>query len=239
MLKYRHLRQIKLLSKKNHAKLAALTVGIVGCGGIGSNSALLTAQLGVRKIILMDRDKVMETDFNRQQFFEIDLHKPKVDAVAQKINKMNSDVLVEAHFEQFDLKTAKAMRGADIILDCTDNYSTRIDINRFCLKNKIPWIFASAIKFEGMVSTITPGKSACFECWAKKPKNELSCEDAGIMNTAVATIAAIQVQEIVNLFCFGKPAYANALFRMNLRDGMFEKILVDKNPKCQACGSIK
>ncbi|MBI5224485.1 HesA/MoeB/ThiF family protein [Candidatus Micrarchaeota archaeon] len=239
MLKNRHLRQIRLLGEKNQAKLSKLTVGIVGCGGIGSNSALLASQLGIKKIILMDRDKVNETDFNRQQFFESDLLKAKVEAVAQKINKMNSDVLVEAHFEQFDLETAKAMEKASIILDCTDNYSTRIDINRFCLKRKIPWVFASALKFEGMVSTIIPWKSACFECFAKKPKNELSCEDAGIMNTAVATIAAIQVQEVVNLFCFGKPNYANALFRMNLLDGLFEKILVDKNPKCAACAKKK
>ncbi|MEK6954997.1 MAG: HesA/MoeB/ThiF family protein [Candidatus Micrarchaeota archaeon] len=236
MLVNRYIRQIKLLGEKDHAKLSNLTVGIIGCGGLGSNSALLCAQLGVKKLILMDRDKVSQTDFNRQQFSESDLGRAKVEALKEKIGKTNSNVLVEAHFEQFgEGKSKGAFRNANVILDGTDNFSTRVAINRFCLQNKIPWIFASALKFEGMLSTILPLKSACFECWAIRPKNELSCEDAGIMNTAVAAIAALQVQELINLICFNKPNYANKLLRVDLRSGLFESIALERSTKCPTC----
>ena len=218
-----------------HSKLRRLTVGIVGVGGIGSNSAMLCAQLGLRELILIDRDKVSQTDFNRQQYYEGDLGKPKVEALRGKIAKMNSDVKVDVHFDQFSDETSSKFKSSSIILDGTDNYSTRVLINRFCLKESIPWIFASALKFEGMLSTILPPKSACFECWAKKPRNEHSCEDAGIMNAAVSTLAALQVSELVNLVCFNKPIYANKLLRVNLLEGAFEAIGVDKNPKCEAC----
>lgn len=236
MLPNRHLRQIKLLGSANHSKLSKLTVGVIGCGGLGSSSAMLLAQIGVKKLLLIDRDKVSQTDFNRQQFFEPDLGRPKVDALRENIRGMNSEVAVEAHFEQFgDGEKDTAFRKADIILDGADNYSSRIFINRFCLQRKIPWIFASALRFEGMLSTILPAKTACFECWAKKPKNELSCEDAGIMNTAVTIIAALQVQELVNFACFNKPNYANNLLRLDLKTGLFEAILLGRNPECAAC----
>ncbi len=238
MLQNRYLRQIMLLGGKEHSNLSSLTVGVLGTGGIGSHSALLCAQLGIKKLILIDRDKVMPTDLSRQQYSESDAGKPKVLCLKELISQKNSDIKVDAIFGQFEGNNISALNDANIILDGTDNYLSRKEINRFSLKQNIPWIFASALKFEAMLSTIIPFNSACFECWAKQPARELQCEDVGIMNTAVAAISAIQVQELINVICFNKPLYTNQLLRVNMKTGLFEKIKADKNTNCDACNTI-
>ncbi|MFH1750450.1 MAG: HesA/MoeB/ThiF family protein [Candidatus Micrarchaeota archaeon] len=235
----RYLRQIKLLGNNANSKLQQLTVGIVGCGGLGSNSAALCAQIGVKRLILMDRDRVSRTDFSRQQYFEQDLGKPKVEALKDRIARINPETRVDVQFDQFGTTSSPLFETANIILDGTDNYSARVLINRFSLKKRIPWVFASALKFEGMLSTILPGKSACFECWAKKPINELSCEDSGIMNTAVGVISALQVQELVSLACFNGPNYLDNLIRVDLSRGLFEKIALVRETDCKACSKTR
>ena len=232
----RYLRQRKLLGNQEH-KLHGLTVAIVGVGGIGSFAALLGAQLGVKKLVLIDRDRVRGTDLGRQALYgEADIGKPKVEAAKKKLQEINPTVSAEAKFEQLDDKNAvRLLKGTDVVLDGTDNYETKRALNRYGIRKKKTVMFSSALKHEGWVFASVPLKT-CFECWAPRPKQEASCEQVGVLNTTVALAASLQVQELVNWTLGNGRRGGNEMLRFELDPFRLEEIKVEKRSGCPACG---
>lgn len=236
----RYARQEKILGRKTHEKLRNASVAVVGVGGIGSNSALLCAQLGVKEIALVDRDVVELSNLGRQILFSsVEVGKPKALVAAKNLRALNPDVEVKAFNDQLSRDNAERfLSGADVVLDGTDNFETRAVMNEFCFKNKKPWIYAGALGFEAMLSTIVPGKTPCFACFASEPKCLLGCADAGILATTTAFIAAQQVQEAANLICFNKPKYAGRLFYVDLKNAVFNETTLKKKKNCRICRKI-
>ena len=114
-----------LLLSRNHpgtvARLAAATVGVAGCGGLGSNAALALARMGIGGLVLADFDIVEPTNLNRQAYFAEDIGKPKVDALAGLLARVNPCVRVSCHNVRLDENTVPAIfAGCDVILECLD-----------------------------------------------------------------------------------------------------------------------
>ncbi len=81
-------------------KLQRFTVGIAGCGGLGSNCAVSLARVGIGKLIITDFDVVEESNLNRQYFFRDQIGKKKAFALKENIEKITSHTVAEA----YDLK---------------------------------------------------------------------------------------------------------------------------------------
>ena len=81
-------------------KLKNSTVGIAGCGGLGSNAAVSLARAGVGKIIIVDFDKIEESNLNRQYFFKDQIGKSKVESLKENIQKINSQIKIETYNEK-------------------------------------------------------------------------------------------------------------------------------------------
>ena len=77
--------------------LKTKTVGIAGCGGLGSNCAVALARVGVGKLILADFDVVEESNLNRQYFFYDQIGQVKADALKANIERITNDVEVISH----------------------------------------------------------------------------------------------------------------------------------------------
>ncbi len=230
-------RQCRVLGARADARVHALRVLVVGVGGTGSFAVLQLAQLGVKKLRLVDRDAVVLSNLNRQALFgENSVGKPKAKEAAKILQKINSKIKYEGVVGEFNEKTAPALlRGIDAVLDCSDNYGTRIAINRACLKVRIPWIFCSALGLSAMVSSIQPKKSACFECWAKKPACEVSCAEAGILAPTAAVAASLAVQELVNGLALNKFSLTNKVLNADLMAMRFSVVVVSRRRGC-VCG---
>ncbi len=180
-------------------KLRNAEIAVVGVGGTGSNSALLLAQLGVKTVKLIDPDVVELFNLSRQPLFgEKDIGRPKVNVAAEKLAQHATRFLAAQELLE-EKNAAELLSGVDVVLDCSDNYAARKTINNFCSKKKIPWIYSGAIKDNVAISTIVPGRTPCFECFAKQPAVELSCAEQGIVATTTGLAAALQVQELINL----------------------------------------
>ena len=78
-------------------KLRKSTVGIAGCGGLGSNCAVALARIGIGKLIVADFDTVSESNLNRQYFFLSQIGHKKAFALKHNIGLINTNVAVEAH----------------------------------------------------------------------------------------------------------------------------------------------
>jgi len=227
----RYHRQEILIGKENQELLSKKTIVIVGLGALGSNSANLLARAGVN-LILIDYDKIDLTNLQRQNNFnEQDINKNKALTSKEHLEKINSSIKIKAHDIKLDNKNISLL-NSDLVLDCTDNLETRFLINDYCVKNKIPWIHAAAIKKHGLIFNIIPGR-ACFNCIYKNINSFEMCEDVGVLNTITTLISSLQVNEAIKILL--NENYETNLIRVNLENNSFDKIKINKNPECEVC----
>ncbi|MFH0713260.1 MAG: HesA/MoeB/ThiF family protein [Candidatus Micrarchaeota archaeon] len=203
-------------------KLRKLSVAVIGAGGIGCNTLLLLGQLSVGKVTFVDPDVIEMCNLSRQPLYsEKDVGKLKVTVAKEKLSKQfPSTKFIAVNDILEETNSAKLLKKVDVVLDCTDNYAARRVINDFCQKNKIPWIYAGAIRDTCMVATFLPKRSNGFARFAP-PVCEKSCSEEGVIATTTSFAATLQVQELINLIA-GKPKLNGKLLHVNLSTLRFE-----------------
>ncbi len=102
-------------------RLKSRSIGIAGCGGLGSNAAVALARIGIGKLVIADFDKIEESNLNRQYFFYDQIGKYKAEALKENILKINPSVKVEAHTITLSPKEiVELYKDADIIIEAFD-----------------------------------------------------------------------------------------------------------------------
>ena len=181
---------------------------------------------------MIDRDYIEESNLQRQHLFtEKDIGKAKSEVMEKNLKKINSKINIISYFDNLDYNNVNLLK-ADIIIDCTDNLSTRFLINEYSIKNSIPWIYSAVIRNSGYIYNIIP-KKACLRCFIKETKNLETCESSGVMNTISTLISSLQVSETIKILI--KDNYERNLLFLNLKENKLEKIKIKKNKKCPAC----
>jgi len=140
-------RQIELIGKENQEKLQKKEVLIVGCGGLGNIIATTISCMGLKKIYLIDFDKIELHNLHRQfQFSKSDINKYKSEVLAKNISRCDTEIvfLKEKFNKNLDLRV-------DLVFDATDNFDARKEIDSFAKKHSIAWIYASVEEFRGQV----------------------------------------------------------------------------------------
>jgi adenylyltransferase/sulfurtransferase len=220
---------------KNPKKLTNSKITIVGLGAIGSHTAELLTRSGIKNLVLIDRDYIEKPNLSSQHLFtEKDINKPKAEVIKKYLKQINPDINITSYFDNLD-QTNINLINSDLVLDCTDNFQTRFIINDYCKKNKIPWIFSSAIRAQGYLYNILPN-SPCFNCIFHNLSTQETCETSGILNTITSLISSIQVNEAIKILTKSNPE--NNLIYINLSSNIFTKIKVKKRKDCQTCNKI-
>lgn len=128
-------RQALALGEGTNAQLRALRVGVVGCGGTGSATAVLLARLGVGHLVLFDEDTVEASNLNRlhgSRRADADAIRPKVQVLAREISEMGLGVrVVPVQRWVGDPECRDALKSCDVIFGCTDDHDGRLMLNRF------------------------------------------------------------------------------------------------------------
>jgi molybdopterin-synthase adenylyltransferase len=193
-------------------------VAVIGVGATGAATAGLLARAGVGQLTLIDRDFVEPSNLQRQVLFdEADARAalPKAEAARRHLQRVNSSITVHAHVADLvPANIAALLSGADLILDCTDNFETRYLLNDFCVSTAKPWIYAAAVGSYAATMNILPQgfdpgstePTACLACIfpAAPSGNVETCDTAGILSTTVNLAASLQVTEALKLLT-GQP----------------------------------
>jgi molybdopterin/thiamine biosynthesis adenylyltransferase len=217
-----------VLGERNHKKLLSKRIAVVGVGGTGCSVSMLLARMGI-SLTLIDRDLIEESNIERQILFsKKDIGKPKVLVAKEKLKEFCK---VKTFFEDLNPNTVDNLKGSDLVIDCTDNFETRMIINDYCKKNNIAWIFSGASERKVICKLIT-SKGACFGCFSED-KQGVSCERVGVLNQTVSMAASIAVNLAVNYLAEGK--VEEDILRYDLESNSFLKLKVKKNPKCKCC----
>ena len=243
LLRYsRHL-LLEEIDVDGQEKLLRSHVLVIGAGGLGSAAAPYLAAAGVGHITLIDHDTVELTNLQRQiMHAESSIAKSKVASGKEFLQRLNSTIQIETIQAKANVSLLdELLPSVDIVLDCTDNFSTRHLINSACVKNKIPLVSGSALKFDGQVSVFDPRNTAspCYACIFSPEEQfeEVSCASMGIYSPLVGIIGAMQAAQALQvLIGFGEPLVG----RMLLWNGLttqIDEIRISRNSECLVCGS--
>jgi len=137
-------RQAQAFGTQGQDKIAKLSVGIVGLGGVGAFVAHQLALLGVRKFVLVDADVVEATNLNRfvgASSRDVAEKTPKVRVLDRLIRQLDPKTEVVIHQEMFPSElTIKALKHVDVLFGCTDTHGSRLLLNEFALQYMLPYI---------------------------------------------------------------------------------------------------
>lgn len=215
---------------------------VIGAGGLGSAAAPYLAAAGLGHITLIDHDQVELTNLQRQiMHTENNVGKSKVNSGKQFLQSLNSSIQIETIEAKATTSLLdELLPSVNIVLDCTDNFSTRHLINASCVKHLIPLVSGSALRFDGQISVFDPRNptSPCYACIFSPEESfeEVSCASMGIFSPLVGIIGAMQAAQALQvLIGFGEPLVGRMLL-WNGRGTQIDEIRISRNPDCPVCG---
>jgi molybdopterin/thiamine biosynthesis adenylyltransferase/rhodanese-related sulfurtransferase len=242
ILRYsRHL-MIPDVGLKGQEKLKSASVLIVGLGGLGSPISLYLAAAGIGRLGLVDFDVVDESNLQRQVVHgSKTVGVPKVESARQRLQDLNPMIEIETFQEYFSSENANRIADDfDIIIDGSDNFSTRYLVNDYCVLNNKPFVYGSIYQFEGQVSVFAAQEGPCYRCiFPTPPPPGLvpTCGEGGVFGVLPGTIGTMQATEAIKLILdIGEPAIGK-LFLYDALDLSLQKIKLKKNPSCIVCGN--
>ncbi len=204
MDKARYIRHTLLerIGESGQNKLLGSCIAIVGCGGLGSIAAPYLAGAGVGQLILIDGDVPDISNLHRQVFFsEEKTQKTKSTLLAEHIKKLNSDIKVTVFNQMISKSNIEGLlRGADIVLECTDNIQAKYLVNDYCHLNTIPVSYGAIYKYDGYVSFFENANSDSIHLRDifPIPNDDIpTCSEVGVLGTLAGLIGILQANEAI------------------------------------------
>ena len=229
---------LKEIGGPGQQRLKAVTVAIAGAGGLGAPASLYLADAGVGRLRLIDDDTVSLDNLQRQIIFRgTDVGASKVQRAQAALAALNDNVAVE--IENQHLTTANAaylLRGADLVLDGTDDFRTRFAVNAAARKLGMPLVSGAVGRWDGQVSVFAQG-GPCYRCFVPEaPPDAETCARVGVVGALTGVIGSMMALEAIKLITqSGKPL----LGRVLLFDGLEAEartIVLNRDPACPVCG---
>lgn len=219
-------RNFNLLTVEEQLMLQSSTVGIVGCGGLGGFLAEELARIGVGHLILIDGDVIEESNLNRQLFaLEENVGVPKAKAAKDRLQKVNSETVVDSYQQWFTEETGKSLlEGADLVCDALDTGSARLILENTCHELGIPLVLAAIGGWYGMVGVSFPGDLIAAKLFGQDRKGIE--KELGNPAFTPAAIASVAVAEAVKVL-IGRPASLHkSILYMDLLTMKFDRFSI-------------
>jgi len=209
----RYQRQIILpeFGEEGQQKLLNAKVLVIGAGGLGCPALQYLAAAGVGTLGIVDDDTVALNNLHRQVLYSVgDIGLSKAERAAEILSQLNPDINIIAFKERLTVENAmEIMQSFDIIIDGTDNFSTRYMINDACVLLGKPLVYAAISQFEGQVAVFCPhplkggsGSGVNYrDLFPEPPKDDevLNCAEAGVLGILPGIIGTMQASETIKL----------------------------------------
>ena len=238
----RYSRQLLLPEIDLHGqeRLLKSRVLIAGLGGLGSPITLYLAASGVGTLVLCDHDVVDLSNLQRQILHKTaDLDRNKTDSAAESLRALNPDVkAITISSTLTGERLADEVHKADVVIDATDNFSTRYAINAACADLKTPLISGSASRLAGQVSTFRFDlhRSPCYHClYSDQGNDEETCTQTGVLGPVVGIIGSIQATEALKILLNLGDTLHGRLLQFDARTMTWRTSILKGDPYCPIC----
>lgn len=218
----RYDRQIRLegFGAEKQELLRNAAVLVIGAGGLGVPVLQYLTAMGVGRLGIAEADKIAVSNLHRQVLYRTeDAGKPKLDTAISLLQVQNPDVTFIPHPVFITPANALDMiRGYDVVVDCSDNFSTRYLVNDACVILHKPLVYGAIYGFEGQVSVFNYKGSATYRCLFPEPGIAPDCNTVGVLGVLPGIVGCYQANETVKVICgIGEPL-ANQLLTLNILD---------------------
>ncbi|MGD9265246.1 MAG: HesA/MoeB/ThiF family protein [Lysobacterales bacterium] len=223
------------IGETGQARIGDARVALVGLGGLGCVIAQYLVSSGVGRLTLCDYDKVAESNLSRQILYRPDdVGRLKTEAASETLGTLNPDTELLTIDKRMHMDGMReAFPNCDLVIDASDNYGTRLAVNRVCLELEKPWIMASCIRLEGQVMLLRPGL-ACYRCvYGSAPDTLEDCPGAGIFAPVAGVVGTSAAH-----FALAHLAGMDMPGGMHLFDGSswtWCSLSTPKDPDCPEC----
>jgi adenylyltransferase/sulfurtransferase len=238
----RYARQIALVDvgAEGQAKLGAARMLIVGLGGLGCPAALYLATSGVGTLVLNDFDRIDETNLPRQILYgPDDVGALKVEAARRRLTSLNPSVEIVAVADRLDAAALDALVGSvDVVLDGTDNFSTRFAVNRACVTRRVPLVSGAAVRVEGQIAVFTNrANGPCYACLYNDEDEWLGdCQGNGVLAPVPGVIGTLMAEEALKLALGWPSSLHERLLLWDAKRGDWQSVALRRDPNCVVCG---
>ncbi|HPS59226.1 MAG TPA: HesA/MoeB/ThiF family protein [Spirochaetota bacterium] len=213
-------------------KLKNSTVFIAGAGGLGSPVSLYLAAAGVGRLIICDMDKVELSNLNRQILYTVDdLNLSKAERAGHRLNSLNPSTEIITLNKKIE-DAVDAIKGADLILDCLDSFTSRLFLNSVSFKNRIPMVHAGVSGYYGQLTFIIPGTTPCLNCFISENTPQSS---KGITGAMAGITGSMQAIEALKFLTGTGDLLAGKLLYIDCMTMRFNTMNMAKNPGCKTC----
>jgi molybdopterin/thiamine biosynthesis adenylyltransferase/rhodanese-related sulfurtransferase len=236
----RYDRQMRLpeIGPEGQARLAQARVLVAGAGGLGAALLPLLAGAGVGRITLYDPDTVAESNLHRQTLYRMsDLGRPKAEVAAETLAALNPDchVLPRAAPLLSD-SAADAIGEADLVIDAADRVTATYALSDLCHAANMPFISAAVTGRAGHVGGFCGGAPNYRAVFPDMPPTLTSCDAAGVMGPAVATLGALQAQMALSVLLGLAPSPLGQMLTLDLAGWRIGGFRFDEAPEPETNG---
>jgi len=219
-------------------RLKGSTVFIAGAGGLGSAAAVYLAVAGVGRLRICDMDTLEPSNLNRQI-----LHDHTRIGVNKSVSARQTLSLVNPHVEVAVLtdaineeNVARLVGGADIIVDCLDNFATRYILNEATVGLGVPLVHGSVLGLEGRLSFFRPPETPCLRCLFPEGPPKAVFPVVGVTPGVIGALEALEALKFLT------GIGSNLKGRLLVWDGSamtFKTFPISKDPNCPVCAKGK
>ncbi|WP_282073128.1 molybdopterin-synthase adenylyltransferase MoeB [Polaribacter atrinae] len=204
------------IGEEGQLKLKQAKVLVIGAGGLGCPVLQYLTAAGVGTIGIIDDDVVDQSNLQRQILYTVDdIGASKAETAAKRLSRLNPFV----HFKVYQEKLTKenailVFSNYDIIVDGSDNFSTRYLANDAAVITNKPLVYGAIFKFEGQVSVFNYKGSGTYRCLyptPPKPNESPNCSEIGVLGVLPGIIGSLQANETIKIICEIGAVLANKL----------------------------
>ena len=231
------------LGLEGQERLLNARVLMIGAGGLGSSAGLFLGSAGVGHLTVVDHDVVDATNLQRQIAHNLArVGQPKAESMRAAIAAINPDVVVHTVTQRADdALLAELVAQADVVLDCTDNFTTRHAINHACFAQGKPLVSGAAIRMDGQLSVYDPrdATSPCYACVFPQTAGleETRCATMGVFAPLVGIVGTMQAAEALKIASGIGSAMAGRLLMLDGRRMEWTDIRLPRLSSCPVCAN--
>lgn len=229
--------------------LAGTHVVLVGLGGIGSPALQYLAGAGIGKLTLLDDDTVDQTNLQRQTIYsERDVGHGKAVAARRWLGNFDGKLdaaISDARIDRANIPTL--IDGANLVLDGTDNFATRLAVSDACVAARVPLLSAAVGRFQGQIAAFAghlPGQP-CYRCYVGDAFDTDDCDtcaDEGMLGAMAGWVGSFAAMQAIRVLLAGVSALGDPQWGvLHLLDGLkpgMRTLSIAKDPRCSGCSNL-
>ncbi len=223
MLENRYLRNMNTFTAEENLRFKDFKVCVAGCGGLGGYVIEELGRLGIGRITAIDGDTFDETNLNRQLFSTVSqIGEYKVQAAFLRMKEINPGVeIIPIRAVISETNCADLIKDNDLVVDALDNIPTRLLLERYCEKLRMPLVHGAIAGWCGQVSVVLPGDKSLLSLYGSDSNHGEEVQQ-GTPAFTPALIASIQVAESIKVLLNRGKTLHKKLLSVNLLEHEYE-----------------